>query len=80
MTSQKKVDEYISYLRELYQVDNSSLLVLDDMFNGYIIPEFPPLDIGIVEIPSLVPPVFDMPEVNKDNFVLEKVELSSCVK
>lgn len=80
MTSQKKVDDYISYLRELYQVDNSTLLVLDEMFNGYIIPEFPLLDIGIVEIPSLVPPVFDMPEVNKDDFVLEKVELSSCVK
>lgn len=69
-------------LDELYKIysDDGKILFWDEMRMGYPIPAPNPLDFLITWSPQVVPPVFEMPQVDEFAFSLDKVALDSCFK
>lgn len=78
-----KLDDTLgSVLHDLFKIysDEGKILFWDEMRVGYEMPAPNPLDIHITWTPEPVPPVFDMPHVDRNDFVLGKVQLDSCFK
>lgn len=75
----ESVTKVLDELTKLYR-DTGKILFLDETLITTGIPTPNPLDIHIEFLPVPGPPVFDMPQVDRTNFVLEKVQVNSCSK
>lgn len=75
----ESVTKALDELTKMYR-DTGKILFLDEMLMTSGIPTPNPLDIHIEFLPVPGPPVFDMPQVDRNNFVLEKVQVGSCFK